>query len=141
MAKSLNLKISKAKLIKSLEKALAERQARFENNDKAQAKYDKEMEAYRTAVLKLVKSGKGEITEATEHRHYGRSKRDKTSEFCVTVKLPTAVVPKEPESPERYEDYRWRNDREVLENALRMLELCDDEFVSAGTLKSVSEYL
>lgn len=141
MAKSLNLKISKAKLIKSLEKALAERQARFENNDKAQAKYDKEMEAYRNAVIKLVKSGKGEVTEATEHRHYGRSKRDKSSEFCVTVKLPTSLCPKEPESVEHYADYRWRSDKEALENALRMLALCDDEYVSAGTLKSVSEYL
>ena len=141
MAKSLNLKISKAKLIKSLEKALTERQARFENNDKAQAKYDKEMEAYRNAVIKLVKSGKGEVTEATEHRHYGRSKRDKTSEFCVTVKLPTALCPKEPDTVEHYPDYRWRSDKEALENALRMLALCDDEYVSAGTLKSVSEYL
>ena len=140
MAKSLNLKINKAKLIKSLEKALTERQARFENNDKAQAKYDKEMEAYKNAVIKLIKSGKGEATEVTTHGHYGR--RDtKSTEFCVTVKLPKSVVPKEPESAEQYPDYRWRSDKEALENALRMLALSDDEFVSAGTLKSVSEYL
>lgn len=140
MAKSLNLKIKKAKLITTLEAKLKELEADYKNNDKKQAQYDKEMEAYTAAILKLVKSGKATLEGADESRYYG-SRRKNTKEFCVTVSIPKSLVPEQPEQPKTYEDYRWRNDREAITNALRMLELSDDEYVSASTLRSVSEYL
>lgn len=140
MAKSLNLKIKKAKLITTLEAKLKELEADYKNNDKKQAQYDKEMEAYTAAILKLVKSGKATLEGADESRYYG-SRRKNTKEFCVTVSIPKSLVPEQPEQPKTYEDYRWRNDREAISNALRMLELSDDEYVSASTLRSVSEYL
>lgn len=140
MAKALNLKIKKAKLIKTLETALAERKARFENNDKLEAKYEKEMEAYTATVLKLIKAGKVEFDDAVRHNHYGNRRQSKV-EFSVTVKIPKALAPTEPQRAEQYPDYRYRSDKEAIENALRMLELSDDEYVSAGTVRSISEYL
>ncbi len=140
MAKSLNLKIKKAKLITTLEAKLKELEADFKNNDKKKAQYDKEMEAYTAAILKLVKSGKATLESADENRWYG-NQRKTTKEFSVTVSIPKSLVPEKPEQPETYEDYRWRNDKEAITNALRMLGLSDDEYVSANTLRSVSEYL
>ena len=140
MAKTLNLKIKKAKLIKTLETALAERKARFENNDKLEAKYDKEVEAYNAAILKLIKAGKAEFEDCSRYNTYATSKKSK-AEFSVTVKIPKSLIPKEPERPEGYPEYRYRSDKEAIENALRMLEMSDEEYVSAGTVRSVSEYL
>ena len=140
MAKSLNLKIKKAKLVSTLSAKLKELEADFKNNDKKQAQHDKEMEAYTAAILKLVKSGKATLEGADENRYYG-SRRKTTKEFSVTVSIPKSLVPEQPEQPKIYEDYRWRNDREAITNALRMLELSDDEYVSASTLRSVSEFL
>jgi hypothetical protein len=140
MAKSLNLKIKKAKLITTLEAKLKELEANYKNNDKKQAQHDKEMEAYNAAILKLVKSGKATLESADENRYYG-SRRKTTKEFSVTVSIPKSLVPQQPEQPETYEDYRWRQDKEAITNALRMLELSDDEYVSASTIRSVSDYL
>lgn len=140
MAKSLNLKIKKAKLIKTLETALAERKVRYENNAKLEAQHEREMEAYNAAILKLIKGGKAEFDEASRCHHYGNRRQTKV-EFTVTVKIPKSLAPQEPERPEQYPDYRYRADKEAIENALRMLELSDDEYVSAGTIRSVSEYL
>lgn len=140
MAKSLNLKIKKAKIIKNLETALAERKARFANNDKLEAKYDKEVEAYNATILKLIKAGKAEFEDCSQYNSYGNAKKSK-AEFTVTVKIPKSLVPTEPVRPEPYPEYRYRADKEAIENALRMLELADDEYVSAGTISSVSEYL
>lgn len=140
MAKSLNLKIKKAKLITTLEAKLKELEANYKNNDKKQAQYDKEMEAYTATILKLVKSGKATLDGADENRYYG-TRRKTVKEFSVNVSIPKSLCPEQPKQPKTYEDYAWRNDRETITNALRMLELSDDEYVSTSTLRSVSEYL
>jgi hypothetical protein len=140
MAKSLNLKVSKAKLITQLEKALAERQKRFESNEKNQREYEKEMEKYSQAVLKLVKSGKATFGDVSKSSYYGR-RRKQSDEFSVTVTIPKSLAPDEPKQPNHYQDWQWKSDRESITNALRMLEMSDDEYVTTSTLKSVSEYL
>jgi hypothetical protein len=140
MAKLLNLKIKKAKLITTLEAKLKELEADFKNNAKKQAQYEKEMEAYTAAIIKLVKSGKATMGSVDENRYYGESHK-KIRDFSVTVSIPKSLVPEQPERPKVYEGYRWRDDKEAITNALRMLELSDDEYVSASTLRSVSEYL
>lgn len=140
MAKSLNLKIKKAKLITQLEAALAERQKRYENNEKNQKEYEKAMGVYSNAILKLVKSGKATFGDVSKSTYYGH-RRQNNHEFTVTVSIPKSLAPNEPERPEEYVDWRWKSERETIENALRMLAMSDEEYVSAGTIRSISEYL
>lgn len=138
MAKSLNLKIKKAKLITTLEAALAERKKRFEASDKLQSNHEKALQAHQDLVLKLIKQGKATFSDLGRNRW--RSKTE-GAEFSLTVTFPKGLVPKEPESPETYNEHTWRNDKESIENTLRMLALSDDEYINASTLKGVSEYL
>lgn len=140
MAKSLNLKIKKAKLITTLEAKLKELEANYNSNEKKQAQYEKDLAAWTAQIIKLVKSGKASIDDADENRYYG-SERKKVKTFSVTVTIPKTLIPSAPERPSIYEDYRYKHDKEAISNALRMLELSDDEYVSASTLRSVSEYL
>lgn len=138
MAKSLNLKIKKAKLITTLEAALAERQKRFEATDKLQIAHEKAVQAHNALLLKLIKQGKATLSDVSKNRW--RSKTE-GAEFSLTATFPKGLVPQEPEAPETYNEHTWRHDKESIENTLRMLALSDDEFINASTLRGVSEYL
>ena len=138
--KSLNLKISKATLIKSLEKSLADHTKRFESNAKTQAENEKASQAYDAVILKLIKSGKGKVTDVSrEHGYWHRDKSAQT--FSVTYSFPKGSAPEPPEAQDLYSERVYKSTVEAIGNALRMLALSDDEFVNASTVKSVSEYL
>lgn len=142
MAKAISIKVKVSTLISSLQKALADRDARWANQEKEQARYEKDKEAYNLAILKLIKS-KGVITEAQPS--YGwrgsRNSSKKTVEFSVTMELPTATVPKQPEEPRNYSEHQYERETNEIKQAIRMLSMTEQEFVNASTVKSVSEYL
>jgi hypothetical protein len=143
MSKSISVKVKVSTLISSLEKALAEREQRYTNQEKEMATYEKAKEAYNSAILKLVKS-KGVITEANQNRWYsssGRNSKSKTAEFQVTMELPKTALPTEPQHPEAYSDHRYERETTEIKQAIRVLKMTEQEYVNASTLKSVSEYL
>jgi len=142
MSKSISVKVKVGTLISSLEKALVERQQRFANQEKEEARFEKEKEAYNLAILKLIKS-KGVVTDANRQRWYhgsGNSK-SKTVEFSVTMELPKTALPTEPVQIETYPEHRYERETDEIKQAIRVLKMTDQEYVSASTLKSVSEYL
>jgi hypothetical protein len=142
MSKSISVKVKVSTLISSLEKALVERQQRFANQEKEEARFEKEKEAYNLAILKLIKS-KGVVTDANRQRWYhgsGNSK-SKTVEFSVTMELPKTALPTEPVQIETYPEHRYERETDEIKQAIRVLKMTDQEYVSASTLKSVSEYL
>ena len=57
------------------------------------------------------------------------------------MEIPNSLAPKEPKEPLLYSEWEYKSDKEALENALRLLQMCEDEYVSAGTLKSINQYL
>jgi len=142
MAKSLTLKIKRAKIINSLNESLAKRTKRYSTQEQERAKYEKAVEAYNLAVVKLIKAGKGTVEEASRNEWYERDHKTKGKlAFSVTVLVPVGSLPDEPVAPSTYHKWEYERDTEAISNALRMLEMCDEEYVSAGTLKSISEYL
>ena len=137
----LSVKVKTSTLIEALEKALDQREKRWANQEKAEADYEKAMEAYNLAILKLVKSGKGKITDASEG-YYGRQdKKSKVQDFSVTVEIPKNLVPKKPEQAETYREYEYRNETKEISSSIRVLKMTDQEYVSASTYKSVTQYL
>jgi hypothetical protein len=140
MSKSISVKVKVGTLISSLEKALVERSQRFANQEKEEARFEKEKEAYNLAILKLVKS-KGVITDASRQRWYHNNSKSKTVEFSVTMELPKSALPTEPTQVETYPEHRYTRETDEIKQAIRVLKMTDQEYVSASTLKSVSEYL
>lgn len=137
----LAVKIKTSTLIEALEKALAEREKRWANQEKAEAEFQKEMEAYNQALLKLVKSGKGKITDASEGYSFRHNKKSKVQDFNVTVEIPKNLVPKMPEQAETYREYEYKNETKEISSSIRVLKMTDQEYVSASTYKSVTQYL
>ena len=137
----LAVKIKTSTLIEALEKALTQREKRWASQEKAQAEYEKQVEAYNEAILKLVKSGKGKITDASEGWSHRHDKKAKTKDFNVTVEIPKSLVPEKPEQPEVYREYEYKNEKEEISSSIRVLKMTDQEYVSASTYKSVTQYL
>lgn len=142
MSKSLSVKVKVSSLIKALETALAEREKRYATQEKEQEKYEKAMETYNLAVLKLIKSGKAEITEATKNHWVERHEKKKgKSAFSVSVLLPTASLPVEPERVNDYAEHCYKREKDEISQAIRVLKMSEQTEVSASTYKSVAEYL
>jgi hypothetical protein len=139
---TLKVKVKKARLIESLEKALADRVARYKHQEKEQAAYEKAVEAYNHAVLKVLKSGKGHIEQATPNYYHSDVRQNKNKVcFTVVVLLPKGALPTQPEQPTRYFEHDYKHETEEISHAIRVLNLTEDEYVSASTYYSVAKYL
>ena len=142
MSKSLSVKVKTPVLIKALEEALALREKRWANQEKDKAIYEKAVEAYSEAILKLIKKGVGEVSEVSERYHYHMDKKDsKLKSFTVTVKLPKLLVPVEPKELDTISDHHYTRETDAIKQAIRLLKMTDQEYVNANTYKSVAEYL
>jgi hypothetical protein len=146
MSKNISVKVKVSVLTEALRKALAERTERFANNEKAEADYKKAYDKWKAdfqkAVVSAVKNGKAkpQSTSLVSHR-YGANVDDKSELVELSVIIPKALVASEPERPETYREWEYKNDKEALENAIRVLEMCDSETVSTSTYHSVVKYL
>lgn len=139
---TMSVKVKVSTLITALDNALADREKRYATQEQEQAKYEKAVEAYNLAVLKLIKAGKGSIEEASRNEWYDRNNKTKGKvSFSVTVLLPTGAVPALPERPEAYREYDYKREREEITQAIRVLKMTEQEFVSASTYRSVAQYL
>lgn len=144
MADTLKVRVRTTVLTAHLEKALDERTLRFKNQDKIALEFQKEQEKYNLAIIKLVKAGKGIITEASKlnrYYEYPKNKKKNTVPFSITVELNANGLPKEPEEIEEYHEHRYKSDKEAISQAIRVLKMTEDEFVSASTYQSVAKYL
>lgn len=148
MSKTISVKVKTSVLVEALKKALNERAQRHAENEKLQAEYDKAQAKWKAdmtkAVLSSLKAGKAKVTEVTPNTWaYRHNKTSDKNSIPVTVELEVAksLIAEEPERPNLYADYEWRNDKEALEGAIRVLEMSDQEVVSTSTYHSVVKYL
>lgn len=134
MSKSLAVKVSTAKLIKALEGALSKREKEASDYKKARAEYEKEYKEFVKSLGSLVGTNKVTLKD-TDFRERGW--KTDLPEMVLTFTLNGSVkVPKQP-------DPFYNNDRECdeIRNAIALLKMTDDEYVSANTYKGVAQYL
>ena len=136
MSKKISVRVSRIKLLEQLKEALRKAKAISDQYDKAKAEYDKKVEVIEKKVLNNM--GKGKVTEFRDTTgHYDRA--NNLIEYRFTVTFPDNFFVK-PEAPD-YPDTLSSFDRSELEQIIKMLELCDDEFVSTGVYGNVARYL
>lgn len=140
MGKAISVKVPTAKVIKALEDALVVREQRFADNEKSEAEYRKAQVKYKADLMKLVKSPKARVTDATHFAHYA-TRNNAEQEINITICIPRELVPAEPERAECYLEWEYKRDVEEIGNALRLLRMTDDQYVNASTMAKVSQYL
>ena len=137
-SKPISVKIATSKVIKALEVKLAQVNADFTNQDELEAKFNKEMEKWRKEVAKFATAN---ISKAENLRTNYRQ-WNKTLNVDFDLITDEKDFPKEPER--KYEVihiHTYREMKEELENAIRILKMTDEETVSTSTYNAIARYL
>ena len=143
--KNISVKVKVSVLIDALQKALAVREERFAKNEKTEADYKKAQEKWKSdfqkAIIASVKNGKAKPLNVAVVGYHRNTVPDTHEVVELTVSFPKALLAEQPESPDTYREWEYRADKEALESAIRVLEMCDNEVVSTSTYHSVVKYL
>lgn len=133
--KPISVKVSRDKLMTSLTEALASRQKQLVAYDKAEADHDKAVKDWKNKVIDHIKSGKAKVSSVSINRNW----RDDTDEAQVMVTLPANLAL--PKNQNEIAVWMVKAEIEELENALAILKMSDEEFVSTSTYKGVARLI
>ena len=131
MSRALQVKVCVSKVITALDKKLIDNAVIVEHNEKVEKEYPAIMSKWHNALLKEFKDSL--VIEDVTYRGYSNT-------LLIEYKMSNdAKLPTRPDKDCK----RALSSYEVeeIENALAILNMTDDEFVNASTMKSISQYL
>jgi hypothetical protein len=137
-SKAIQVKIATPKVIKALETKLAQLQADYTKQDENEAKYQKAREKWQKEIGKwaIANIAKSENLR-TNYRQWNR-----TLNVDFDLVVDEKDFPKEPEKDyEQIHQHTYREMKEEMENAIRILKMTDEETVSASTYNAIARYL
>ena len=136
--KAISVKIATPKIIKALETRLAELETNYANQETNEAKYKKAMEKWQKEITAYAVSN---IKKAENFRTNYRSWNNTLNiDFDLTVTQ--AELPKEPERDfEQMGRHNYLEQKQEIENAIRILKMTDEEVVNTSTYNAVARYL
>jgi len=136
--KAINVKIATTKVIQALETRLAELEANYKKQDENEAKYNKQVEAWKKEIGKWAI---GQFSKAENLRTNYRSwTKSLNVDFDLTVN--EGDFPAEPVKDfEVIHQHTYREMKDEMENAIRILKMTDEEVVSTSTYNAIARYL
>ena len=135
--KAINVKIATSKVIKALEGALEKLNKEYASQEANEAKYDKARKAWAKEVGKLALAHISKAENLSANKRYN-------NEINVDFNLPagTIVLPDEPKKDFiTMNEWSYREQKEEIENAIRILKMTDEEVVSTSTYNAIARYL
>ena len=137
-SKAISVKIATPKVIKALETALAKLTSDYATQEANEAKYQKAFEKHKKELIAYAVKN---IAKAENFRTNYRSWNNLLNiDFDLTVS--EANLPKQPERDfVTMNEYEFRNQKEEIENAIRILKMTDEEVVNTSTYNAVARYL
>jgi len=136
--KAIQVKIPTTKVIKALEAKLAQLNADYTKQDENEAKFNKKMEAWKKEIGKWAI---GQFSKAENLRTNYRS-WNKTLNVDFDLTVNESDFPKEPEKDyEVIHQHSYREMKDEMENAIRILKMTDEETVNASTYNAIARYL
>jgi hypothetical protein len=136
--KAISVKIATSKVIKALETRLATLESDWANQEANEAKYNKSREKWQKEVAKFAVAN---ISKAQNLRTNYRSWNNNLNvDFDLTCN--EGDFPKEPERDfEQLHQHTYREMKDELANAIRILKMTDEETVSTSTYNAIARYL
>jgi hypothetical protein len=136
--KAISVKIATPKVIKALEDSLAKLEADYASQEANEGKYNKAMEKWRKEVAKFAMS---HFAKAENLRTNYRS-WNKTLNVDFDLTVNEADFPKEPEKDYvTMHQHTYSEQKNEIENAIRILKMTDEETVSTSTYNAIARYL
>ena len=136
--KAIQVKIATTKVIKALETRLAKLEADYTKQDENEAKFQKKVDAWKKEIGKWAI---GQFSKAENLRTNYRSWNNNLNvDFDLTCN--EGDFPKEPERDfEQLHQHTYREMKDELANAIRILKMTDEETVSTSTYNAIARYL
>ena len=136
--KSISVKIATPKVIKALETKLAELNTNYANQEANEAKYQKAYEKHKKEIIAYAIAN---VKKAENFRTNYRSWNNSLNiDFDLTVS--ESELPKTPERDfEQMSAHTYKDMKEEIENAIRILKMTDEEVVNTSTYNAVARYL
>ena len=150
---SVNVKIQTKKLITALEARVSENKRKIAEYEKAKELHEKATEKWEASVAKLAPKVAGSsgvipsvsVSDGTHWRNPGKVSVEITylipEAEAAVLAAPTRSAILEEFGSHGYAMNDLHNQNREIENAVRILNLTDDEYVNTTTYKSVSKYL
>jgi len=136
--KAISVKIPTAKVIKALEAKLAQLEADYTKQDENEAKYQKAREKW---SKELAKFAVAQISKAENIRTNYRS-WNSTLNVDFDLILKEGEFPVEPQKDfEQIHQHSYREMKDEMENAIRILKMTDEEVVNTSTYNAIARYL
>jgi hypothetical protein len=136
--KAINVKIPTLKVIKALETALAKLEKDYATQGENEAKYQKALEKWNKEVVKYALEKMNKATNLrTNYREW-----NKTLNVDFDLIVDGNDFPKEPEKGfDVLHRHEYTNNKDEIENAIRILKMTDEEVVSTSTYNAIARYL
>jgi len=136
--KAISVKIATPKVIKALEGALAKLEADYTSQEANEAKYEKARKAWQKELIDYAVAN---IKKAENFRTNYRSWNN-----CLNIDFDLTVsekdMPTEPTKDfEVIHQHTYREQKEEITNAIRILKMTDEEVVNTSTYNAVARYL
>ena len=136
--KAISVKIATPKVIKALETRLAKLEADYTKQDENEAKFQKKLDAWKKEIGKWAI---GQFSKAENLRTNYRS-WNKTLNVDFDLTVSEGDFPAEPVKDfEQIHQHTYREMKEEMENAIRILKMTDEETVSTSTYNAIARYL
>ena len=136
--KAISVKIPTAKVIKALESALAKLESDYASQEAKEAKYEKQYEKYRKELIAYATKN---IAKAENFRTSYRSWANNLN-IDFDLKVSEKDMPTEPTKDyEVIHQHTYREQKEEITNAIRILKMTDEEVVNTSTYNAVARYL
>jgi hypothetical protein len=137
--KAISVKIATPKVIKALETALAKLESDYTSQEANEAKYKKAYEKYQKELVTYAISN---IKKAENFRTNYRSWNGTLNIDFDLTGLSESDLPKQPEKDYvELHQHTYREQREEMANAIRILKMTDEEVVNTSTYNAVARYL
>ena len=136
-SKAINVKIATTKVIKALESALDKLNKDFASQEANEAKHEKAVKAWAKEVGKLALAQISKAEDLSANTRYN-------GKIYVNFELPagTITLPDEPKKDYvSIHEWQYKEQKEEIENAIRILKMTDEELVSTSTYNAIARYL
>jgi hypothetical protein len=136
--KPISVKIATSKVITALSNRLAELEANYKTQDENEAKFQTAIEAWKKELFAFAIAN---VSKAENLRtNYRQWSSNLNVDFDLTVK--EGEFPTEPQRTfEQLHAHTYREQKEEMENAIRILKMTDEETVSTSTYNAIARYL
>ena len=129
---AVRIKIPRTKMIEALNEVLKNNEKAVKEKEAADKQYDKDTAKYASDIVALIKKGSLKIDTV---RKFYRS----ISISIDTDNVEGVILPEEPQR--EHVSVLCSSEVKEIKNAIRLLELSDEEYINTSTYKDVAKYL